>query len=725
MFKKLSLKFKILMIIVPLGLALIGASSYIILDYAKQAKQMEGLAVVADSFENFGKLITHLQTERGKSVQFLSKKIDFDDLNAHRKENTDPQIIEGKKMLTLIPFSPTANKELEDTFNTIASLRTKIDNREISIPESITAYTGLIQSLIAGEGQSAKLYSGQGIEIQLINISVVEALKEAIALTRGNYTSIFAADAPLSLSELSRVESIRAAIHVILDSSTLELMPKLHDKSHEFMTGAEWKSLEQDLDRVKEKAAKGGYGIDSKSFFSKMTTVIGNFNKILTDERTAIIKFTQDEAAKAHRTFYIILSSLIVGIAGLIGFAWLILKDLLAKEAKELVENLAAGRSFSMVENSPTSTMMCDPKGTLLYMNKSCVENLKKLQDYLPDKVENFIGKNIDMFHKNPEVQRKIISDPRNLPHKAICICGPEKLELLVTGSIDSNGKSLGIAVAWTVVTARVDLVRDLTKSASDLTSAASNVFSISSNLSAAAEETSAQANTASVASEEVNAGVQTVAHSMKEMVAAIQNITQITGEASVMATEAMSMASEANKIISQLGTSSQDIGNVIKVISSIAQQTNLLALNATIEAARAGEAGKGFAVVANEVKELAKQTAKATGEITKKIETIQADSQTAVRAINEISTAIENLSRSTGNIAAAVEEQSATTNEVTRIVTESAMGVKQINENISQVSQAATSTGKDAGSAQSAAKGVGDIAELLTGYVERLQKEA
>jgi methyl-accepting chemotaxis protein len=167
------------------------------------------------------------------------------------------------------------------------------------------------------------------------------------------------------------------------------------------------------------------------------------------------------------------------------------------------------------------------------------------------------------------------------------------------------------------------------------------------------------------------------------------------------------------------------DIGNVIKVISSIAQQTNLLALNATIEAARAGEAGKGFAVVANEVKELANQTAKATNEITKKIETIQADSQSAITAIGEISIAIEKVNGFTGNIAASVEEQAATTNEVTRIVTEAAEGVRQITENISQVSQAAANTGKDANSAQDASRKVENIAESLKKYVARLKLES
>lgn len=382
----------------------------------------------------------------------------------------------------------------------------------------------------------------------------------------------------------------------------------------------------------------------------------------------------------------------------------------------------SSARTTSMVEKSPINTMLASPEGMLLYMNESSLRTLKGLEQYLPEKAANLVGKSIDWFHKNPAHQKKIISDPRNLPYKAVINLGPEKLDLLVSPILDEKGSYLGPMVTWEIITTKMELIADLTKSSEELANSATNVLAISSSLSAAAEETSAQANTASVASEEVNAGVQTVASNMEEMVTSIKEITKTTNEASNMSNEAMKLAKNANEIINQLGESSIDIGNVIKVISSIAQQTNLLALNATIEAARAGEAGKGFAVVANEVKELAKQTAKATSDITKKIETIQADSKNAVAAIAEISSAIEKVNGYTGNIAASVEEQAATTNEVKRIVTESAEGVKQINENISQVSQAAASTGKDASNSQTAARVVGEIADTLKKYVARLK---
>ena len=186
------------------------------------------------------------------------------------------------------------------------------------------------------------------------------------------------------------------------------------------------------------------------------------------------------------------------------------------------------------------------------------------------------------------------------------------------------------------------------------------------------------------------------------------------------MARTTLNRAQLTNQTIMALGTSSQEIGDVIKVISSIAQQTNLLALNATIEAARAGEAGKGFAVVANEVKELAKQTAKATNDITNKIGAIQKDTQSAVSAIGGISEAVEKLNSISSVIAAAVEEQTATTNEVSRVVVQSKKDVESIAKTIRTVSQgAADSTGSSAQTLNSS-KGLATLAKRLENLVKK-----
>ena len=163
--------------------------------------------------------------------------------------------------------------------------------------------------------------------------------------------------------------------------------------------------------------------------------------------------------------------------------------------------------------------------------------------------------------------------------------------------------------------------------------------------------------------------------------------------------------AAATNAVVAKLGESSAEIGQVIKVITSIAQKTDLLALNATVEAARAGEVGAGFAVVANEVKELAKKTATATEDISRKIEAIQSDAKGAVTAIKSISEVIGQVNDISGTIATAVEEQSATTSEMSRNISEAARGAGEVAQNIQGVAQAAESTSHGATDSQKARK--------------------
>uniref|UniRef100_UPI001F5B8208 methyl-accepting chemotaxis protein n=1 Tax=Nocardioides sp. XL1 TaxID=2003120 RepID=UPI001F5B8208 len=171
---------------------------------------------------------------------------------------------------------------------------------------------------------------------------------------------------------------------------------------------------------------------------------------------------------------------------------------------------------------------------------------------------------------------------------------------------------------------------------------------------------------------------------------------------------------------VAKLGESSSEVGNVIKVINSIAEQTNLLALNATIEAARAGEAGKGFAVVANEVKELAQETARATEDISRRIEAIQADTGEAVVAIGEISGIIAQISDTQTTIASAVEEQTATTNEMSRNVAEAATGSADIAQTITGVARAATENTAAASSTSQAAEDLARMAADMQALVGR-----
>jgi methyl-accepting chemotaxis protein len=240
-------------------------------------------------------------------------------------------------------------------------------------------------------------------------------------------------------------------------------------------------------------------------------------------------------------------------------------------------------------------------------------------------------------------------------------------------------------------------VVQSIAETSIQVASASEELSSTSQQITANSEETSAQAQVVSDATQKVSQNLQTVATGAEEMGASIKEIAKNATEAAKIATSAVRVAETTTATVSKLGESSTEIGQVIKVITSIAQQTNLLALNATIEAARAGEAGKGF----------------------------ETDTKAAVDAIASISEVINQVNGISNTIATAVEEQNATTNEMARNVSEAAQGSGEITNNIAGVAQAAESTSRGASDTQKAAQQLVETSAELRRLVEQFKINA
>jgi methyl-accepting chemotaxis protein len=386
-----------------------------------------------------------------------------------------------------------------------------------------------------------------------------------------------------------------------------------------------------------------------------------------------------------------------------------------------------------VVEAAPTGFIAINAEGVIELVNA----HFEKLFGYRRDEL---VGQPVEMlvprrFRDNhPNHRKSFFVDPRARQMGV----GRDLAGLRKDGSefpieiglnwFVTNGTTLALAAVVDITERR--RVEDATRKLLDgiidniqtLASSSEELTSVSQQMASSSEETRAQANVVSGAAENMSKSAQAVSKSVEDLGASIREIAKSAHEAAKVATTGVEVANTTTTTVAKLGESSAEIGKVLKVITSIAQQTNLLALNATIEAARAGEAGKGFAVVANEVKELAKETAKATEDIGQKIDAIRQVTQGAVEAIAQISKIIIHINDYPSTIASAVEQQSATAREIGLSGAEAARGSAEIARNITSVAQASRHAAEGAGNTQKAASELAQMAAELQRLVEQFQ---
>lgn len=298
-----------------------------------------------------------------------------------------------------------------------------------------------------------------------------------------------------------------------------------------------------------------------------------------------------------------------------------------------------------MVDDMPVNIMTADVRNDfkITYTNKASKTTLRSLQQYMPMNVDAMENQSIDIFHKDPQRIRMMLSNPANLPHQAKISIGTETLDLKVSGMFNKLGEYVGVMLAWTVVTQNVRLANDFEGS----------VGAVSNQLSSSATMLTERATSLQGAIEELSVSALEISKRVNDSLEIVRKAVE-TGDA-------------ASEQTAQLSSSAEKISNVVTLIRSIAEKTNLLALNATIESARAGDAGKGFAVVANEVKTLAGQTGNAISEISKQIHEIQTAASNNAEAILSMCEIVKQVNIISTTIAGTIEEQQAATAEIAR----------------------------------------------------------
>lgn len=374
-----------------------------------------------------------------------------------------------------------------------------------------------------------------------------------------------------------------------------------------------------------------------------------------------------------------------------------------------------------MARLAPGAIMFLDRRGGVRFMNEAGLALYRGLGEQLIVPPDELLGADfLDVVNGDVRV-RMVLEHPEGLPLKTLFPLAHDTLEVFLFAIHDDDGAHLGICVAWSIVTERVETEEAVAERTEALGGASEELTRVARVMSEHVEDGATRVRSVREVASQVTQNVSSVAVAAEQMNATVRDIAKSTHDAVRVAARAVTVAEQTNGTVAKLGASSVEIGQVVKVINGIARQTKLLALNATIEAARAGDAGRGFAVVASEVKALAKQTAEATHDISERVEAIRDDTRRAVAEIQEIAAVVTQISDLQNTVASAVAAQAVTMGDIARNASDAAQGADRISDGVQRVSDHARGAAAGTVNLLAAATTLGSLADGLRKLVHRL----
>jgi methyl-accepting chemotaxis protein len=367
--------------------------------------------------------------------------------------------------------------------------------------------------------------------------------------------------------------------------------------------------------------------------------------------------------------------------------------------------------------------------GTIEYVNAAFTALMTEIADALPCPVDEIKGKSIDIFHRDPAHQRAIIRSESAFPLMASFTASGHHIQFTTSAIKNVAGEWTHLLVTWEDVTenkaleehfrngvgAEVQKVLRLTDS----------MYGEIQGVAASAEQSSRQTEVLMNGSMQAASGASTVAAASEELSTSIATVHGQTKEAQVISEAARAAGMETIAAMDELHKTSQNIGEIVEVISKIAEQTNLLSLNASIEAARAGERGAGFAVVASEVKSLAGETSQATDHIASIIDNLRRQTTTSVESMKKINEVIHKMNEINGSIAMAAEEQTRAAQEISASIQSVSMSVEGVSNGVGDVAEAASAMGRSSssliGASEEIKASLGCLDDMVSDFLKNL----